>query len=196
MHGHAIAHTVLAVAGGPFVACAPLLIFCGLLAPLGRGARPFDEVRRTAWWRAEPRRRRAGNMWQVDSPLGLNSIELALIAELNLERARAHEEVANDPDTRHETRAAAAQEAREWRARAAVFQMEAQRQSAQPIVPGVQASDGALEPAYTGPDRRKQARRRQTRRMTAMSWARDRRDRHAAGDRRRGDRRRLELAPR
>ena len=77
----------------------------------------------------------------------------------------------------------------EWRERARVFQVYAHRQGAAPFVPAVQA--------YTGPERRRTTRRREMRRSRprASVW-RQRGDRRTVPDRRSGDRRHPELAPR
>jgi hypothetical protein len=179
-------------AGGALVACLPIVIFCGLLRPLRRSWGSLAPTRR-AEHKPPPSER--GDRLE-GSAISLNSIELALIAELNLEQARGHEAVANDPETRPERRRAAAQAASEWRARASLFQLQAQRQSAQPLVPGGDAVHRGLGFVYAGPERRQRTRRTWTRRAAAVPRWRERRNGHAAGDRRRGDRRRPELARR
>jgi hypothetical protein len=126
--------------------------------------------------------------------MSLNAIELALIAGHSLEMARANQAVADDPTTRLEARRKAAEAAAAWRQRAELFQMEARRQSASPILPGVPPVR-ANETAY-GSERRKQMRRGHTRR-TDSSWAGDGRgDRRARPERRRRERRRPEPVPR
>jgi hypothetical protein len=121
------------------------------------------------------------------APSSLNAIELALIAELSLEQARAHDEVANDPVVAPETRARAAQAAAAWRERGRSFQWQAQQLTAQPITP-----DGlSPSPIYTGPERRRGMRRTQTRRTdsAAESGSGGHRDRRFGSDRRQSDRR-------
>jgi len=168
------------------VAVFALLVFSGLLRPL------------------EPRacmlRRRAAVELRPDalpdpagaSPMSLNSIELGLIAELNLEMAQANEAVAQDVTQRPETRRVASEAANTWRERARLFHLQAHRQSAHPIVPGTRSVHPAGL-AYTGPERRRQMRRTQTRRTGGPVL--DARDRRIGSDRRRRDRRRPKTAP-
>lgn len=194
MYGDALAQTILSVPGGPFVACLPLLIFCGLLRPVQRGVRLVEEGRLAGRGSHGPPSRSDATGRRVGSAISLNSIELALIAELNREQARDHDAVANDPRTRPEKRLAAARAASQWRARASVFQVQAQRQSAQPIVPDYQTMDDGLGVVYAGPERRQRTRRTRKRRATAAPRGLERHNRQAIGNRRRGDRRRSELA--
>ncbi len=195
MHAHVLTQTLLSGSGGTWLACLPLLVFCGLLRPMVRCARLFEESRRAAGWSREPRRSEDRDR-PGESEVRLTPIELALVAELNLEQARAHDEVANDPDRTPETRLAAARAASEWRTRASLFQQQAQRQSAEPIAPLHPASHARSGVRYAGPERRRHTRRRQSARVMAASGELERRDRRDAGDRRRGDRRRPQLAPR
>ena len=179
MLGHDLAQALQLGADGPrLIAFFALLAFCGLLRPLGPRAR----VER-------PRRARP-----EDEPtpiITLNAIELGLLAELSLEQARAHEEVVKDAFQRPEARRAAAGTAAAWRERARTYQLQARRQGAAPIVPG-----GYLSRAYTGPERRRQIRRRETRRTRGRAAGGvGRADRRTGHDRRQADRRRPELAP-
>ena len=120
--------------------------------------------------------------------MSLNAIELALIAGHSLEMARANQAVADDATTRLETRRKAAEVAAAWRQRAELFKIEARRQSASPIVPGVPPIR-ANGTAYSGSERRKQMRRRHTRR-TDSSWTGEGRgDQRARRERRRRERR-------
>jgi hypothetical protein len=131
------------------------------------------------------------------SPVRLNAVELGLVSELSLEMAQAEEAVANDPAQRPETRMVASELATAWRARAARFQLEAQRLGANPLIPG-EPLVYATSPVYTGPERRKQTRRTRTRR-TGPTPACDGLvggDRRIRPDRRQRDRRRPELASR
>lgn len=151
MHGHAIAQMILADRGAwsaaALMASLSLVASSGLLRPLRRRAR----VTRPP----SPRPDRASS-----STTRLNAIELALIAELNLERARAHDEVANDHTQRPEARRRASAAAAAWRERARLFQLQARRESARPGVPAPD-SMGAPATPYGGPDRRDGADRRQ-----------------------------------
>jgi hypothetical protein len=188
MHGYALAQTILSGPDGLL----PLVILCGLLHPLQHRVRPVAGSRRSAGGGQE-----AARGYGPDRPgttIGLNSIELALIAELNLEQARAHDAVANDPDTRTETRLAAARAAGQWRVRASLLQRQAQRQSSQPMLSGYETMRDGLSVVYTGPERREWTRRTRTRRATAMPPGPERREPDAPGDRRRGDRRCPQLA--
>ena len=128
--------------------------------------------------------------------MSLNAIELALIAELNLERARDHDAVANDAARLPEVRQAAAAAATAWRERARLFKLEAGRRSAHSMAPG--ESGPVFDFTYTGPERRRQMRRLQTRRgdAEAVAGGPAARDRRTAPERRRNDRRRPELAAR
>lgn len=187
MLGHAIAQMMLADRGhwsaGALMALFSLLVFCGLLRPPRRRTRVTPQP--------APRPEQV-----VSSTTRLNAIELALIAELNLERARAHDEVANDHTQRPATRRSASVEAAAWRERARLFQLQARRESARPVVPD---STGPPATPYIGPERRRQARRTVTRRAApAEPGQRDRRistDRRAGADRRQGDRRRPGVPP-
>lgn len=190
MPGHALAQMFLSGAGVAFLACLPVLIFCGLLRPLRRSGGVLEQTRPDEHGSPPS----DGGDRPEGSAISLNSIELALIAELNLEQARGYEAVANDPETRPETRLASAQAASQWRARASLFQLQAQRQSAQPLVPAHPAAHDGLSIVYAGPERRKATRRTQTRRAAAAARALERRNRPAIGDRRRRDRRGPELA--
>lgn len=117
----------------------------------------------------------------------LSSIELALIAELNLEMARAYEEVARDDRERLESRSAADRRQYLLRERARMLRLEARRASAEPPLAMW------LEVGYAGPERRRAERRTGERRVHSPGTA----DRPAAGydrrinpDRRRAERRR------
>jgi hypothetical protein len=123
--------------------------------------------------------------------MSLNSIELGLIAELNLEMARANDAVAEDVTERPETRRVASEAANAWRERARLFQLQAQRQNAHPIGPGSRPVHSPTL-AHTGAERRRQMRRMRTRRTARRVL--DLRDRRMGPDRRQRDRRRPELA--
>jgi hypothetical protein len=123
--------------------------------------------------------------------MALNAIELALIAEHSLEMARANQAVADDAAVQLETRLEAARLAAGWRQRAELFQIEARRRSAYPIVPCVQP----IRP-YAGPERRTRMRRTQTRRTDPASAGQDRGDRRAGPERRWRERRCAEPVPR
>jgi len=127
--------------------------------------------------------------------VNLSAIELALVAELNLEMARAFDEVAEDAIQRLETRRAARELASRRRERARLCHLEARRLGAEPTFPDEQLTAEASL-SYTGPERRKQERRRRERRAgrSLPSQARRRtevgHDRRTNPDRRRGERRR------
>ena len=183
MHGHELA-------------ALPLLIFSGLLGPLGWRTRALASgmvPRRAA---VEPQRTAVPDQ-VVASSMSLGSIELALIAEYNLEMARAYEAVADDPTKPLETRRSASERAAAWRGRAHQFQMQARRASADPILPGERPINSPSS-AYTGPERRKHGRRIHGRRSlpAVASDGLGPRERRAGADRRRGDRRRPAPAPR
>jgi hypothetical protein len=163
-----------------------LLVFSGLLRPLGPKART---LRRYAAF--QPRRDPSPDPAGA-TPVSLNSIELGLIAELNLEMAEANEAVAQDVTQRPETRRVASEAANTWRERARLFHMQAQRQGARPIVPGPRPVHQAGL-AYTGLERRREVRRTQTRRTGGPVL--DARDRRIGPDRRGRDRRRPGAAP-
>ena len=199
MLGHALAHTILLGAAGSWAVCCALLIFSGLLGPFERKARGLAGIQRAVGSSDEPppkagREPSAREDRPEASAMSLNAIELALIAELNLERARDHDAVANDAARLPEVKRAAATAATAWRERARVFQLEAGRRSGHSMAPGESAP--VMDFTYTGPERRQQMRRRQTRRYEAEAASEHRRDRRAGPERRRGDRRRPELAPR
>jgi hypothetical protein len=87
----------------------------------------------------------------------LGPLELALIAEFNLEMAAAYDEVAESPTARRATREAARESAARRRERAQLFQLEARRASA---YPGALALPTMHEQwPYVGPERRQGERR-------------------------------------
>ena len=150
MHGHGLTQTILLGGDGAgLVVCFAMLAVCGLV-------RPFEWSVRVKL----PRRARPQNA--PATTLNLNAIELGLLAELSLEQARAHEELLGDPTQRPEARRAAAATAAAWRERARGFQSQARLEAAAPVVPDEHPSR-----AYTGPERRRQTRRRQSRRIVA-----------------------------
>jgi hypothetical protein len=97
-----------------------------------------------------------------NAAFSLSAVELAVVAELSLEIARAHDEVANDASRHVEKRRAARAEATALRERAESFHLEARRLSAQPMLyaPSMQK----LAPPRTAPERRAQERRTGSRR--------------------------------
>src|SRR5437660_10029423 len=86
--------------------------------------------------------------------MDLSSLELALLAEFNLEMAAAHDEVADDPMAELATRESARQSASRSRQRAWRFQVEAQRLGAYPMSMPEQVTPEQPLP-HTGPERRK-----------------------------------------
>jgi hypothetical protein len=127
--------------------------------------------------------------------VNLTPIELALMAELNLELARGHEEVAEDPAQPPESRRVAREKAAALRERARRFQAQADRVSAEPAT-ACPASTPEPDSAYTGPERRQGARRTSTRRgdPQAVLDSLGAVDRRTGVDRRRRERRRRALA--
>jgi len=108
------------------------------------------------------RRPNDSSTWSV-AEMRLNSLELALLAEFNLEMAAAYDEVAKDPAAGPETRATARDSANRGRERAQLFQLEAQRLSAHSTA--VPEPPGPAQPArYAGPKRRTRERRVRERR--------------------------------
>jgi hypothetical protein len=120
----------------------------------------------------------------------LSPIELAVIAEVNFELARAYDEAAEDSTTEAETRAGAANTARALRQRGEFFLIAAARLRSAPATPGRPAG---VAPGffYTGPERRRRGRRTRMRRIDEGAYGpaapANRRVRH---DRRQTDRRR------
>lgn len=195
MYCYALVQTMLSGGDATLAACVALLVFSGLLGPFEPRALALGKRRRGARRSHEPPPPATADR-SGDLAISLNAIELALIAELSLEQASAHDAVADDAGQRPEIRTAAAEAATAWRERARLFQLEARRRVGHPIVPGRPAQVAAS--AYTGPERRRQMRRGQTRRggPEVAFDARDRRDRRTVAERRGRDRRRRELAPR
>jgi hypothetical protein len=191
VNGHALAHTILSDGGGPIMACFALLIFSGLLRPFARGApRPAPGPRPAAPLHSSSPDAR------VALPIALNAVELALLAELSLERAREQDALADDPRQGFETRRAASAAATAWRERARILQREARGRSGQPMLPGFPAL--GMDSPYTGPERRRHIRRGQPRRVHPEASSDDpgSHERRTRPDRRRCDRRQPELAPR
>lgn len=125
----------------------------------------------------------------------LSSIELALLAELNLEMARAHEQVVEDSAQRLDTRRTAGALAAERRERARLLQKAAQTAAAAaPASSCDEKSTHERRSVYVGPERRTRARRRKEPRARAAG---DRHvlasDRRAIPDRRRRERRQPHL---
>ena len=167
-----------------------LLVFSGLLGSLEWRPRALMYQARRPRRDGEPSP--GGTPDQaVASPVSLNPIELALIAELSLEMARDSEAVANDATKRLETRRSASTDAIAWRERARLFQLEADRLSGHPIVPGVRPIR-----AYAGPERRRRMRRTHTRRADPASAGHGRDNRRAVPERRQRDRRCPQPVPR
>jgi hypothetical protein len=177
MHGYGLVSTILLSRDGAgLMAWFVLLAFCGLLRPPQRTARVEAQKRALREDAAAP-------------TVKLHAIELSLLAELSLEQARAHEEVAKDEAARPDTRRKSEATAMDWRERARVFQACARRQAAAPFVPAAQA--------YAGPERRRTRRRRDMRRVVPRaSVSREADDRRTVIDRRLADRRHPELARR
>jgi hypothetical protein len=98
---------------------------------------------------------------------GLSAIELAVLAELNLEIARGQDELADDASLRGETRRNAQARATALRERAHSFQLEARALNAQPML----YAPSTHEPAAprTGPERRSHDRRTGSRRRSGES---------------------------
>jgi hypothetical protein len=127
--------------------------------------------------------------------ISLNSMEIALAAEFDLEMAHAYDEIADDATQSADARRTAQETAALWRERARLCRLEAQRLTAAPMVPDA-GSMSESGPAYTGPERRHRERRSGERRVNGLAapvrlgpaiWGRDRR---VNPDRRRGERRR------
>jgi hypothetical protein len=122
----------------------------------------------------------------------LSAIELAVVAELNLEIARAHDELAADASQRVETRRAAHAKATAIRARAELLHLEARLLSTQPML----YAPSRQEPASAGtwPERRSYERRTQSRRRDGESaaGAPGGRERRTLPDRRQRERRAAE----
>lgn len=97
-----------------------------------------------------------------------SSIELALLANFNLEMADSYDEVAEDPKLRRETRRNASESASCYRARAELLQLEAQRLTAYPPFLAEQPAE-PRQTRYTGPERRKRERRSRDRRGSQSS---------------------------
>jgi hypothetical protein len=171
-----------------------LPVLSGLLGPVEWRLRALRQQAR--WRRGDVGPRSDASVDRaVDAPVNLNAIELGLIADFSLEMARANEAVAEDATQGMETRRRASEVAMSWRQRAELFHSHARRQGAQPILPDPHAVHVARQ-AYSGPERRTQMRRRQTRRIDPASSAGHDHDRRAGAERRQRDRRRPELAPR
>jgi hypothetical protein len=123
----------------------------------------------------------------------LGSVELAVVAELNLELARAYDEVADDAKQQSETRRQARAGAFRRRVRAGLLRLEAQRLRARASLPDDPLTHEPNSP-YSGSERRKHERRSGERRGHPAALATPHgADRRANRDRRRHDRRRTSL---
>jgi hypothetical protein len=123
----------------------------------------------------------------------LGAIELALLAELNLEMARAYEEVVEDAPQRIDSGGTERARAEERRERARLLQNEARRVAAQS--PGRDLhSTPPRGSVYVGPERRTRVRRTHERRAHAILVPGQLdSDRRAVRDRRRRERRQPQL---
>jgi hypothetical protein len=120
----------------------------------------------------------------------LTSLELALVAEFNLEMAAGYDEVAEDPASAAESREAARAAADRQRERAWLFQVEAQRRRASPMT--TRGGFTATAPTrYEGPERRTRERREGERRsgQSLLSARPGQGDRRVNPDRRQRERR-------
>jgi hypothetical protein len=203
---HLIHHTVLGPLGHQVLvslaACLPLLVFSGLLrvdpriglSPVRRLVewislirQPGDATEREDW-RESDAQPRSENY----AAFSLSAIELAVVAELNLEIARAHDELADDASQRVETRRAARAKATAIRERAELLHLEARLLSTQPML----YAPSRLEPASFGtwPERRTYERRTRSRRRDEESaaGAPGGRERRTLPDRRQRERRAAE----
>jgi hypothetical protein len=119
----------------------------------------------------------------------LSAIELAVLAELNFELARAHDELADDASQRAQTRRAAHATAEAIRERGAAFHLDAQRLSRRPML-SVPSMPKPASPR-TEPERRTHERRTRSRRGDGGSaaGAPGGRERRTLPDRRKRDRR-------
>lgn len=120
---------------------------------------------------------------------GLSAIELAVLAELNFELARAHDELAADASQRAQTRRAAHAKAEAIRERGAAFHLDAHRLSRQPMLSAPLMPRPASPPAE--PERRTHERRTRSRRRDAgpAVSAPGGRERRTQPDRRKRERR-------
>jgi hypothetical protein len=157
--------------------CLALSVFAGLLAAdpyiglairgsrvrwrrlvqrLGPVGQPRDATERREWPESGEQ-----PPAQNDAALSLSVIELAVVAELNFEIARAHDELAEDASQRLQTRRAAHAKATAIRERAQSLQVEARRRSAQPTLyaPAMCKSASRVFERRTQ-DRRSESRRR------------------------------------
>lgn len=168
-----------------------LLVLCGFLradrqiglSPLCSAVRGY-RVR----WRRVLRWMKSRSA-QNSSAASLSAIELAVVAELNFELARAYDEVADDANQPVETRLAAHEKATAICDRAASFQHAARRLSAKPMLyaPSMQkpASPRTASERRTR-DRRNRPRRRDGESAVGPPGGRERR---TLPDRRKRDRR-------
>jgi hypothetical protein len=139
--------------------------------------------------------RAAGRRSNASSTVGrseiqLTALELALVAEFNVEMAAAYDEVADDTTAQPATREAAREAAARHRERAGLFQLEAERASASPAA--VAEPPSPEQRPYVGPERRR-AERRTSERRRLRSPAQEQiaqAERRMQHDRRQHDRRR------
>ncbi len=180
------------LSAGPGIGLSPvwsaLRAYCGRWRSLLQRMTLIRQARQDARRRE---RRASGEQHHADYTAGisLSPIELALIAELNLEIARAHDKVADAVSASVETRRAALTAATALRERAGAFHREARCISTESILNTASRRETAS--ASTGPDRRRQGRRTEARRRESASAvdAVGRGERRATPDRRQRQRR-------
>jgi len=126
----------------------------------------------------------------------LSPIELALVAQLNLEMAAAYEEVADDRTARRDARQAAQESAGRWRERARQLQAQAHRAGSRPTVAAQELIEEQPQP-YGEPERRTRERRTRDRRQPVRSprEALAHAERRTRRDRRQRERRRSAPPP-
>jgi hypothetical protein len=206
MPDHVISHALLVPLGHQVLvrltACLALLMFSGLLSAdphIGlairetcvRWRRRMSLIRKPPGVTDRRDQRESGQPPRSEKTavFGLSAIELAVLAELNLEIARSHDELFDDASLRVETRRAAHASATALRERAESFHLQARRLSTQPMLyaPSMQKPASSC----TAPERRTHERRTASRRRDAAS-APGRPggpERRTLPDRRRNDRR-------
>jgi hypothetical protein len=123
--------------------------------------RGVPNTKRSRSGRAAGRRANASSTLKR-SEVQLSSLELALVAEFNLEMAAAYDGVADDTTAQPAAREAAREAAGRRRERAGLFQLEAERASTS--CAAVAEPPSQEQRPYVGPERRRGQRRTSERR--------------------------------
>lgn len=175
--------------GDPHIGASPLVSAIRAWVGRRRGRAEGTSLTRQPRQATEQRDRRKSVEQPRADRNSLSALELAVVAELNLEMARAQDELANDAGQAADARRLAQVRAMALRERADSLHLEARRLTAQPMLYVPALEDPG--PRSTAPERRRHDRRTGACRRTTNSAAGPPggRERRTTPDRRKSERR-------